>query len=108
MNVLTLFGHVPMPVVAAWLASNAIPYLSALATRGPRFLTGALTGLLSLAAGFFGTWAAQGDGFDWKAALGAALVSWVVAVIHHTKVLAGTGVESKLYSLPKPTVKTGA
>lgn len=104
MNLLTLIHNLPVPVIVAFLTANVIPYLSALATRGPSWLTGMVTVTLSLASGFLSDWAAAGSGFDWRSALGASFGTWVVASLHHWKVLSGTEVETKLYAaLPSRT-----
>jgi hypothetical protein len=98
-TVASLFAQAPTAAIVGYIAAVAIPYLSALLTKHPGWWTGALTLLLSAADGVLSQWAAHGDGFDWKAAVGAALVSWVIAVISHQKILAGTPVEARLHSI---------
>lgn len=99
MTVATLFAQAPTAAIVGYLAAVVIPYLSALVTKRPGWWTGALTLLLSAVDGVLSQWAAHGDGFDWKAAFGAALVSWVIAVISHQKILAGTPVEERLHAV---------
>lgn len=101
MNVVALFGAVPPAVWAGWICANLIPYLSSLATAAPSWATGAITLFLSTATGFFSDWAAQGSNFHWEAALGSALVAWVIAIIHHGKLLKGTNLEADLHAFPR-------
>lgn len=107
MNLFSLFGHMPLAVVAGILAANVIPYLSALATKAPTWATGALTLLLAGLDGFFAAWAAQGDQFDWRGAAGTALAAWVVAIMQHRAVLSGTATESRLHSVGASPPATG-
>jgi hypothetical protein len=97
-SAVSLFAQLPAATVAGFIAATVIPYLSALVTRHPGWWTGAITLLLSALNGVFTQWAAHGDGFDWKAAVGAALISWVIAVVSHSKVLKGTAVEARLHA----------
>lgn len=101
-TLLHLLNTVPTPLLIGFVVSNVIPYLSALATKAPSWATGAITLALSTLTGFLSEWAAQGSAFDWKAALGASLVSWAVAALHHSKILAGTQVEAQLYAVGAP------
>lgn len=98
-SVLAQLAVIPTAVWVAFIASTAIPFLSALATRAPSFLTGALTLALSAADGFFSVWAKQGDAFSWRAALAATLIAWAIAALTHSKVLKGTAVEAQLHAI---------
>ncbi|HET6915397.1 MAG TPA: hypothetical protein VFH56_04845 [Acidimicrobiales bacterium] len=107
MNYLDLVKHLPWGIVIAALCANAIPYLSALATKAPSWATGAITAVLSLADGFLAELPAKH--YDVRAALGTAFAAWLVAAIHHTKILAGTVVEQRLYAAgSKPLKKPAA
>lgn len=108
MNIVGLFGHVPPEIWIGWLIANVVPYLSALVTRAPNWIAGFLTLLLSAVDGFLSQWAAAGNNFDWKAALGSTLVAWVIAILHHSKILQSTDTEAALHNmgpqLGKPAV----
>lgn len=99
MNLLGLF-HLPTAVVVALIAANGIPYLTALVhrQRWPSFALGLTTMVLSVADGFFSTWAASPDAadYDWKAAVGVSISAFFIAAVQHSKVLKGTGVEAAL------------
>jgi hypothetical protein len=82
--------------VVSLLTATLIPFLSALVTRVPSFLTGVVTAVLAIVSGFLAEWAANPDHFDWKAALGTALAAWAIAALTHSKVLKGTAVEAEL------------
>lgn len=99
MNVIHLLNNVPWAIFAGWIAANGIPYLSALATKAPSWATGAITAVLSTATGFFSTWAAQGDGFNVKAALGASAIAFVTAFVHHLAFLSGTTLQTQLHAV---------
>jgi hypothetical protein len=96
-NAVSLLGGVPVAVWIGLICSTLIPALSAVATRAPSFATGALTALLAGVNGVLSTLVATGD-VTWKAA-GAALLSWLIAAVTHSKVLAGTDVERQLHAI---------
>lgn len=108
MNVVTLFAHLPLPLILATVASVLIPGLSALLAKAhwDQSLTGALTLGLSTALGFLTEWAHAGAGFDWRAAVGTAAVSWLVAAVSQSKILSGTALESWLLSIGSATPAT--
>lgn len=97
-NLISLFQHIPTPILIGFVLSTVIPLVSALLSKHPGFWTGTCTGLLSALTGFLTEWAAKGDGFDWRAGLAATLASYAIATRVHSKVLAGTDVEQKLHS----------
>lgn len=97
MNALTLLGGIPAAVWIGMICSTVIPFLSALATKAPSFLTGTLTALLAGVTGVLTDLAATSD-VTWKAA-GAALLSWLIATVTHSKVLSGTTVERDLHAV---------
>lgn len=99
MNLVQLFARVPWALVAAWLAANLIPYLSALATRRRGWWTGAVTMALSLLDGLLADVAQAGDHMQWKTVIGTAFGAWAVAALHHSKVLAGTPIETALHQV---------
>lgn len=100
MNWNALFASLPLTAMLGWLASVAIPYLSALFTRKPSHLTGVITALLSLLDGLAVALAQQGNGhYNFGLAAGQAFLAWLTATGWHSKVLSGTPVEAKLYSL---------
>lgn len=106
MSILTLLGNVPVAVWIGFVLSTVIPAVAALATKGPSFLTGAITLLLSGLTGVLSTLAASGD-VTWRSA-GAAVVSWLIAATAHSKILAGTTIETQLHAVgsgPKPVAK---
>jgi hypothetical protein len=93
-TVVSLFGHLPPALIAALIASLVIPAVSQLLTKRPTsWVTGVLTLALSAADGFFSLWASQGDGFNWKSAVGATLVAWGIAALSHSKVIKRTDIE---------------
>lgn len=103
MNWNALFSQLPIAALLGWLASVAIPYLSALATRKPGHLTGVITAVLALVDGFLVELSQQGNGhYNFALAGGQAFLAWITATQWHTKVLAGTKTEGKLYDWPKP------
>jgi hypothetical protein len=91
------FLHGDTALVLAVLSGLVQPFFSALLTKAPSFLTGALTALQAALAGFLAEWAANPDRFDWKQALGTALGAWLVAVVTHKSVLDGTHVQRRLH-----------
>lgn len=102
MNWNTLFSQLPLAALLGWLASVAIPYLSALFTRKPGHLTGVITAVLALVDGFVVELAQQGNGhYNYALAGGQAFLAWITATQWHTKVLAGTQTEQNLYQFPR-------
>lgn len=99
MNIVTLFDQLPLATIVAWILAQAAPYLSALLTSSPGWLTGALTLLFTAVDGFVAEWVRAGDNFDFTAAAGTALGAWIIAVIHHSKILSGTETERNLYAV---------
>lgn len=108
MNVIGLLAHVPWPLLAGLLAANVVPYVSALLTKAPGWWTGVCTAVLSFVDGVLSVLANSGTPVNWRAVLGTAFASWIVAAVHHSKILSGTSVETSLHSalsnLPKITV----
>lgn len=102
-SLLAQISLIPTAVWVAFVASTVIPFLSALATKAPSFLTGALTLALSALDGFLAVWAKAGEGFDWRAALGATLGAWAIAALTHSKVLKGTAIEAQLHAVGTTT-----
>jgi hypothetical protein len=90
MNILTAFG-LPLAEILALIVSVIIPALSALLARShwSDNAVGLLTLLLATANGFFSQWAAAGDGFNWKKAVGLSLVSYGIAVLAHYGLIKG-------------------
>lgn len=110
MNLISLFAQIPWALVAAFLAANAIPYLSAWLTPKKGWWTGIATMALSFLNGLFSVIANYGDPVNWKAVIGTAFGSWFVAGFHHSKVLANTAEEKKLQAsgVTVPRGSTGA
>lgn len=98
MSLQHLLASVPLATWLSLITSVAIPQLSALVTRQRGWWTGVCTALLSIASAFFAAWAASGAAFDWQLALGTAIVNWFLAAKWHSKVLAGTPVETWLHA----------
>jgi hypothetical protein len=84
-----------LSVIASGLAS---PFLSALLTKAPSFLTGALTTLIATASAFIAEWQANPNHFDWKQAASTALAGWLVALAVQKGWLAGTPTQMKLHA----------
>lgn len=100
MSAVQLLATVPVPVVAAALSANAIPYLSALATRKP----GWWTGLITVALSFLGavlTAVAQAGDQTWRYVAAVTAIMWVVARLHLNTFIKATDVETWLHSQPR-------
>lgn len=103
MNWNALFSQLPLAALLGWLASVAIPYLSALVTRKPSHLTGVITAVLALVDGFVVELVHQGNGhYNFALAGGQAFLAWITATSWHSKVLAGTEIEAALHAFLKP------
>lgn len=98
MSLVNLAASTPWPLVAAVLSGNVIPYLAALATRAPSWLTGVLSAALSFVAAVCAEVANVSGAIDWRAVLATAGATWLVAAVHHSKILKGTPVEAKLHA----------
>lgn len=105
MNLLSLFAHLPTATLIGVVVSVVIPGLSSLLAKEhwPAELVGALTLLLATTDGFFSEWAKAGDGFAWKAAVGTAVLSYVVALASRFGILKGTGLDRKLRAVGSGT-----
>jgi hypothetical protein len=103
MNLVQQFARLPWPLIAAFLAANLIPYLSALATTKRGWWTGAVTMGLSLVDGVLSVLAQSGVPVNWKTVIGTAFGAWAVAAVHHSKVLAGTPIETALHNVGSKT-----
>lgn len=86
-------------LVLMLLISVVIPYASAFLTDHPSVWTGYATMVLAALTGFVTEWADKSGHYNWKAGLYNALVSLVVAVISHTKAIAGSRGEATLHSI---------
>lgn len=101
----TLWQHLSAAGVASLIVTVVIPVASALLAREhwKPWLVGLLTLVLSTANGFFATWAQQGDGFQWKVALGTTAGSFVLAVIARIGIWKDPGVDAALLAFPRST-----
>lgn len=95
---LTLFQGLPTATAVSVLTAPVIPFLSSLATRAPGVATGAVTAGLATGSGLIAE-AAAPTPWSWQAGLGTAVLAWAVAALTHSKVLAGTDLETKLYDV---------
>lgn len=102
MNWQTLFSQLPLPALIGWMLAVGIPYLTALAVRGPSHLAGVLTAALSLLDGFLVELSQQGQHYNFGTAAGQAFLVWLTATKWHSKVLMATHTEAKLYAWPRP------
>lgn len=90
--------QVPVPFLAAIIAANVIPYLSALATAKPGWWTGAVTVGLSLIDAVVAAVAHAGAD-DWRHVAAVTAAAWIVARLHLKTFLKGTKVEGELHQL---------
>lgn len=96
-NVITLLHLVSTAQLVALVSTTVIPAISQyLAKRKQDVWVGLQTGALSVAAGFFSTWAAAGSHFQVRTAIATSGVGWLWAGFIHSKVLDGTGWETWL------------
>jgi hypothetical protein len=103
-----LFNFHTLAATIAIVTGIAHPYISALLTRAPSWLTGILTSLQAAAAGFIAELAIAPDNYDWRKALGIAISSWILAFAAQTLHLSGTTVQDKLHAVgTKATPDTG-
>jgi hypothetical protein len=115
MNLIRLLAHIPVPLIAAFIAANVIPYLSALATRKPNWWTGAVTVALALVDAVV-TAVSSSDNVHWRVVAASTAVAWIVARLHLNTFLKGTEVEAWLHAhglplavvRPAPATKDGA
>lgn len=106
MSAAQLIAALPVPVLAAAISANAIPYLSALATRKPGWWTGAVTVALSLLGAVLTAVAQSGDQ-SWRYVAGVTAIMWVVARLHLNTFVKGTQIEAALHSVGnKPSTPT--
>jgi len=107
-SVLSLFTHLDVATVIGLVVSVVIPALSSLLSREhwDAAVTGVLTLLLSTADGFFTQWGAHPVDFQWKAAVGTAVVSYAIALATRFGVLKDTALDAKLLAVGSPP--TGA
>lgn len=89
--------QVPVPYIAALIAANVVPYLSALATTKPGWWTGAITVALSLVDAVVAAVAHAGAD-DWRHVAAVTVGAWVVARLHLRTFLKGTKVETELHA----------
>lgn len=110
MNLTVLLAHLPLATWLGLLVSIVIPAASALLVKAhwDASVTGVLTLLLSTADGFLTQWAHAGSGFDWRAAAGTALMSWLIAALTQSKILSGTQLEARLLALGSGVTPTGS
>lgn len=84
-----------LSLIAAGLAS---PFLAALVTKAPTFLTGVITTLITTAAAFVTDWLANPNHFEWKTAASAALSSWALAFLVHKGWISDTTLQDRLHA----------
>ena len=90
------------------LLGLAHPYIAALLTRSPSWLTGIITMTLAAASGLVGELVAAPDNYDWHKALGTALTAWLLALGAHFSQLSGTGVQARLHEVGTKPAKRPA
>lgn len=95
MNIVNFLTSVPTPFLIAFLAANAIPYVSQLLTKFPGWWTGAATVALSLVTACIAALANDGAD-DWRKVLGVTVGAWVIARLHVATLIKGTEVETWL------------
>lgn len=98
MSAVQQLAAIPVPYIAAILAGNVVPYLSALATRKPGWWTGAATVALSLVSAVLAALAHAGSD-DWRQVGAVAALTWVMARLHLNTLLKGTQIEVALHSV---------
>lgn len=103
----SLFGLLPTSVALSFIAAYFIPWVSALVSHKDSTWTGIVVLALSFADGFFSDWAANTSHFNWKAALGASLLNWLIAVITHEKIAKGGTVYKSFLALGSTNTTTG-
>ena len=97
--------HLNPALVAGFVVSVIIPAVSSLVGRQHwrhlGFRLGLITLALSTLDGFFSQWAATPDGtpFAWRAALGAAATSYLIAVLARLNLWKGTTVDAALLAV---------
>jgi hypothetical protein len=98
MNLLTLFQQVPAATMVALVVSPLISGVSSLIAKQhwPAALVGVITLALAAVNGFAAQWAQAGDGFDWKAAAGTAVVSYLLALGGRFGIFKDTKLDAKL------------
>lgn len=94
--------HLDAAFVVALIVSTVIPLLSSLLARAhwPGEIVGILTLALATANGFFAEWADAGSGFDWRAALGTAVLSFLTAVAARYGLWKGTATDAAALAFP--------
>jgi hypothetical protein len=85
------------PAVLLVVFGIVAPHLSALLTRAPGYVAGALTLLFSALDGFLIQWANQGHGYDIKHGLLDTLTAWAVALGTQYGILRTTGMADRLH-----------
>jgi hypothetical protein len=95
--------HGQTALVVGFIAAYFIPYVTAFVHREhwPSIVMGVITTVLSVADGFFSTWAASSNvsHYDWKTAVSASFAAFVMAFFSHKTVLKGTELEDSLLAV---------
>ena len=86
-----------LPAVLLVVFGLLAPHVSALLTRAPGYVAGALTALLAALDGFLVQWAHQDSGYDWKHGLYNSVVAWAIAIGTQYGVLRETRVAVALH-----------
>lgn len=98
-NYISLADHLPWVFVFGFLATQVIPYLSALATKAPSWATSAVTGVLSFVDALLSQ-LSQADFHhaDWKTILLLSFGYTVTAFAHHRIFIHATDVQTWLHA----------
>lgn len=98
-NIIQFVTHLNWAYIACFLGTLLQPYVAAFFTAHAGWWTGMVNKVLSLASGFFATYAAQGSHFDVKTALGASGLAYILSGVEQNLGLRATGVANKLHSV---------
>ena len=93
---LVSFHNIVLAIAA--LLGIAHPYIAALLTKTPSWLTGVITMTLSAASGLVGELIAAPDNYNWQRAASTAVTAWLFALGTHFSQIAGTPQQARLHA----------